>query len=460
MARTQTSLRDEKREVSRRALMKWSIAAGAALGVSRSKISEILEKTGGKGLAFAANERPTARSVHCVLGNGAMAWTTLMWGQVDVAKAQNPNFAWIGPAMDVPGTPKPLIIGQNTPWANLPADRQVTCFTCGSNETHRSFPQSTSLLNGASLYAIATVLQSSSHAVLPVITVDDARIGNAPGAPAESNVGDANGIVSLFDSAASRMGALLSKPADAELYAAHYEAFIQLQRASNRSTTKTAYTTATSAAKFLGTNLSLRLKVSDADLARYGVTADTRGNVAAIARTLIITAKAFGMNLTNSIVFPAMRDDPHNAFSNGDSDKIPTQLKKVFDGFMADLTSTIDEATQLPLAADTVITFSGDTCKQALNKDGWGDDTRGNTNQLVVYSAGRLNAGWYGSILRDGTVMGFNPQGNPAPYDSALTAKYALASVAFAIAKGDSRAIASFANGLTIDPYFGKPKVI
>ena len=40
MAKSQTSKRDEEHELTRRALMKWSLAAGAALGaaVSRARL--------------------------------------------------------------------------------------------------------------------------------------------------------------------------------------------------------------------------------------------------------------------------------------------------------------------------------------------------------------------------------------------------------------------------------------
>jgi len=71
--------RAEQQDVSRRALIKWTVAAGAALGVSRSRVFEILEKTAGTGVAFAASAAPTARSVHCVMGNGGLAWTRQLW---------------------------------------------------------------------------------------------------------------------------------------------------------------------------------------------------------------------------------------------------------------------------------------------------------------------------------------------------------------------------------------------
>src|SRR5690606_27606770 len=78
MAKSPFSKRDEQREISRRALIKWSVAAGAALGVSRSKVFEILEGTAGRDLAFAAAENPTTRSVHIIAGNGGAAWFQLL----------------------------------------------------------------------------------------------------------------------------------------------------------------------------------------------------------------------------------------------------------------------------------------------------------------------------------------------------------------------------------------------
>ena len=153
--------------------------------------------------------------------------------------------------------------------------------------------------------------------MIPVITIGDATLGTAPGAPVGDHVDNADGIVGLFNSAASRAGGLLSKSRDAKLYKAHYDAFIQLNRAANRSTTKASYTTASGAAQFLGTNLAAKLAITPADLTRYGINGNTRGNVAAIGRALIVAVKAFKMGLTNSVVMPAMRDDPHGAFDGG-----------------------------------------------------------------------------------------------------------------------------------------------
>jgi hypothetical protein len=459
MAKSKATQREEKRELTRRALIKWSVAAGAALGVSRAKVFDILEGSGGKDLAFAAAENATTRSVHIVAGNGGLAWFQLLWPQVDVAKANNPNFAWHKPgqAMDVAGTAKPLVIGPDTPWASLPAGRQVTCFTCGSNETHTNNPVSTVGLNGNNIFSVASALQASSPSVIPIVTIGDVDIGTAPGSARPANVNGGDGIVGLFNSAASRAGGLLSKTTDAGLYKAHYDAFIQLNRVQN-STTKAAYTTGQGAAQFLGTNLSAQLQIKPEDLTRYGITGATRGNVTAIARAFIVSVKAFKMGLTNSVVLPAMRDDPHGAFDGGDVNSIPGQIKAVFDAFMADLVSTTDDNTMKSLADDTVITIHGDTTKNPLARGGWPDGTPGNTNVVYVYSAGHLKSGWFGSIDRAGTVQGFNATGAPAPYNGGATSKFAMASIAYAIAKRDERAISNFANGVVVSNNFGLPK--
>lgn len=460
MAKSPFTKRDEQRDITRRALIKWSVAAGAALGVSRASVFDILEKTGGKDLAFAASDNAMARSVHVVAGNGGLAWFTLLWPQTEIAMSGSNTFSYHRPgtAQLVQGTAKPLALGQDSPWKNLPAGRQFTGFVCGSNETHTNQPQSVVGLNGANIFSVASALQAGVPSVIPIVTIGDVDVGTAPGGARPANVNNGEGIVGLFNSAASRANGLLAQTTDAQLYKAHYDAFIQLNRAANRSTTKSSYTTGQGAAQFLGTNLSSKLAITDEDLTRYGINGGTRNNVANIARAFIVTVKAFKMGLTNSVVLPGMRDDPHGAFDGGDVNTVPASLMRVFDAFMADLTSTTDDNTLKSLADDTVITIHGDTTKDPLRRNGWPDGTPGNTNQVFVYSAGHLKSGWFGGIKANGQVEGFNAQGAAAPYNGGQTARYAMASIAYAIAKRDERAISSFANGLTISNFFGNPK--
>ena len=450
MAKSPSSKRDEQHELTRRALIKWTVAAGAALGVSRSKVFDILEGSAGKGVAYAASANPTMRSIHLVAGNGGLAWFTLLWPQVDVAMAASTTFAWHKPgeATLVAGTNQPLAIGPDTPWTSLAAARQVTAFTCGRNETHTSTPTSTTNLNGSNIHAVASVLQAETPSVVPIIQVADAAVGTAPGASAATQVGDGNAIVGLFNSAASRAGGLLATKSNAELYKAQYDAFAQLNRASGRSTQKAAYTTASGAAGFLGTNLAAKLAITQADQAMYGLDGSTRGNVRAIGETLIISVKAFAMGLTNAVVLPAMRDDPHGAF-NGDVNIVPPQLKKVLNGFMTHLTNTVDTATNKSLVDDVIVTISGDTTKDPLVRNGWPDGTPQNSNTVYVLGGGHLHSGWHGSIDRNGTVLGIQANGQTTTYNSNDTAKLATASIAYAIAKRDVRKISPFANGIT-----------
>ncbi|MBA3540660.1 MAG: hypothetical protein H0T79_13700 [Deltaproteobacteria bacterium] len=341
----------------------------------------------------------------------------------------------------------------------LAPQRQVTIFTCGANETHTNQPQSTVGLNGNNIFSVASALQAASPSVIPMVSIGDVDVGTAPGAARPANVGSGEDIVGLFNSAASRAGGLLSRTGDAQLYKAHFDAFTQLNRASDRSTTKGAYTTASGAAGFLGTNLADKLQIVQADLDRYGVNGNTRGNVADIARAFIVSVKAFKMGLTNSVVMPAMRDDPHGAF-NGDVNTVPASMKLVFDAFMKDLQDNTDDNTMKSLADDTVITVHGDTTKDPTDRNNWPDGTPGNTNVVYVYSAGHLKSGWHGGVMRNGTARGFDAAAKDAPYNSNETAKLATASIAYAIAKRDERAIATFANGIGISGIFGRPKDI
>jgi len=200
------------------------------------------------------------------------------------------------------------------------------------------------------------------------------------------------------------------------------------------------------------------LQIQPADLTRYGVTGATPNNVKAVAQTLIVAVKAFQMGLTNSVVMPFMNDDPHPAFADGRSTSIPPQLKMIFDAFMTDLKSTTDSVTNTVLSDDVVITITGDTPKTAVNNNGWGDGTPGGSNLAFVYGAGYLKTGWFGGISRTGTVTGYDGAANNATYNATMTAKYMLASVAYAIAKADERAISPFANGVPISGIFGTPK--
>src|SRR5688572_21477995 len=88
---------DRKYLTGRRSFIKWSVAAGVALGLPRWKVFEVLERSGGTALAAEAACQATNRSVHIVAGIGGFAWFQLLWPHNEIAAAGNPNFAFHAP---------------------------------------------------------------------------------------------------------------------------------------------------------------------------------------------------------------------------------------------------------------------------------------------------------------------------------------------------------------------------
>jgi hypothetical protein len=315
------------------------------------------------------------------------------------------------------------------------------------------------LIGGANVLALNTALQAALPAVLPAIAVgQNMSIGSAPGGATAAAVGAPDNMVDLFNSAASRTMGLLVNSNDAQLYAAHYQAFIQLNRAANRSTQRPGYTTAAGAAKFLGTNLQTQLAVTPDDLTRYGINAGTRSSVASLGRAMIIAVKAMKMGLTNLVQVRGFNDDPHGAFASQDFMTVPAQLKLIYDGFMTDLQKTVDDNTGQPLADDIVIINKGDTFKTPVDRNGWNDNTSSGSNAIWVYGAGHLYSGFFGDIGTNDVAQGVDATGKLTTYSAANTSKQALAAILYAVAKRDDRLISNFVGGTTVSGVFGPAK--
>lgn len=450
---TQSAGRDEQRALSRRSLIKWSLATGAVLGLPRWKVFEVLERSAGKAAAADAACHPTMRSVHLVAGTGGFAWFQLLWPHNEIAAAGNPNFAFHAPGQQTmaAGTDKPLTLGPQAPWKDLPGRRQVSAFMAGQNETHTRGPSTASTLMGQSIFAVAAALQTTNPSVVPVIAVDDAPFGTAEGAPRPARVGSGEQIIGLFNSAASREGGLLTNPADADLYAANYAALIGLNRAAGRSTTLKSYETSQKAAGLLGTNLASVLTPTNEDMVRYGVDLGTRNTIRELATTLMISVKAFKLGLTSSVIMPVFNDDPHGAFNDmANLTNTVTQLGRVLDGFWADLEATPDDSCAGSTLADgIVITIHGDTPKDPRDRSGWPDGTPNNSNWIYVLGNGYLKTGWHGGVMADGSTRGFDPAtGAENNTPSGQLSDAATAAIAFAIARGDDRRVSDFARGV------------
>jgi hypothetical protein len=221
-----------------------------------------------------------------------------------------------------------------------------------------------------------------------------------------------------------------------------------------RPTVRSGYAASNTAARLLGRNLADQLRPTDEDLVRYGIDGASRSQNRELAKGLIVTAKAFAMGLTSSVVLPAFRDDPHGAFNDmGNLRKTVTDLGRSLDAFIADL-AALDDATCAgsSIADNTVVSIHGDTPKNPLQRNNWPDGTPENSNWLYVLSAGQLKTGWFGGVRRDGTVNGWNPTTgvDTAGMASATTANAAAAAVAYAVAKGDMRRVSDFYRGVSI----------
>lgn len=449
--------RDERRAMGRRGLMKLALATGAAYGLSHWKVLEILEDSGGRALAQDAACMGTNRSVHIVAGVGGFAWFQLLWPHLDVAAARNPDFAWhaIGEETMAAGTDRPLALGPEAPWRSLPGRRQVTAFMSGSNETHTRAPATSSAVDmGSDVFGVCAAMQASSPTLVPVIALDDVPFRGADGAPRPARVGSGDDIVSLFDSAASRADGALRESRDAELFSSAYSAFLAMRAAAGRPTMRSGVSTGSQSARLLGQNLADALRVTDEDLARYGVSATSRGQNVAIARTLIVTAKAFARGLTSQVILPAFRDDPHGAFNDmGSLRRTVRELGTSLDAFLADLMELEDPTCAgTRIGENLVVSVHGDTPKNPLQRGGWPDGTPGNSNWTYVLGAGHLRTGWFGGIRRNGDVVGFDPTTGDERGDmsSAATANAASAAITYAVSRGDMRRVSDFYRGESI----------
>ncbi|HJZ86370.1 MAG TPA: hypothetical protein VKN99_14415 [Polyangia bacterium] len=446
----------ELRGASRRDFIRWGIYVGGLLGVRPWRIFEVLEDTGGKALAAQAACLSTNRSVHIVAGNGGQAWFNLLWPHVDVAQSGNDRFAFhaFGEGGLLAGTDKPLYLGPQAPWRSYGISKAVTAFMAGTNEAHTQRPISSSTIGtGVGLFAACAALQSSAPTLVPVIGISNLPYGNAPGAPSVATVPSADGMVGLFDSAASRMGGVLSAGGDAALFEAYYKAYLSLSAVATRPTMTKSYNTAKTASNLLGRNLSSQLQPSSDDLARYGVSLSSQTKLLELAKALITTAKAFKLGLCNCVLIPALQDDPHPAFADppGLVDTVTT-IGKSLDGFMADLMAVDDPTCAGRKIGDNVIiSIHGDTPKDPLIRAAWPDGTPNDTNWIWVLGNGYLKTGWFGGVGVDGSTRTFDPDtGAESPGGSAGTAMAASAAVAYAVCKGDIRRVNDFYRGSTL----------
>lgn len=440
------------RGTSRRKFLKWSAATGAALALDRSQVLNVINDTAGSALADEASCSTTLRSVHLVAGDGGFAWFQLLWPHNEIATSTNNNFAFHAQGQQVKATDtdKTLYHVPQSPWKGLDRTKRVSAFMAGVNQTHTPTPGSAATVGaGQSMLAVCSSIQRANPTLLPVIGITPLAFGTAPGAPQLATVGNADGMVQLFNSAASR--SILEVEKDAQLFEAYYKAFLGLNASASRPTVQRPLNIGKKSSNFLGKNLAALLEPTLDDLTRYDINDATPNKLRELAKTLITTAKSFKLGLTSCVITPVFRDDPHGAFADMNS-LISTvdHLGLILDMFMEDLSATPDPTcVGKTLADNVVITVHGDTPKTPLERSGWPDGTPGNSNWLYVMGNGYTKTGWFGGVKADGSVDGFDPStgNNIANQTANITSAAAGAATAFAVAKGDRRRVEEFYSG-------------
>jgi len=441
---------------SRRSFLRFTAAAGAVLALDRARVLDVINDSAGSAMADEAACAANCRSVHLVAGNGGFAWFQLLWPHIDVAKSTDANYAFhaAGKQVKAADTDKEFYYAPESPWQGLDKGKRISAYMAGVNQTHTATPMAAATIGaGQSMLAAVAAIQRATPSLLPVIGINPVNFGAAPGAPDIATVGNADGMVQLFNSAASQ--ALLDAPEDAALFEAYYKAFVSLNKAAGRSTWARPLRTGKTSANFLGKNLAAQLQPLADDLMRYGIDASAPNKIREIGRALITTAKAFKLGLTQSVIIPAMRDDPHGAF--GDMTNLRNtvaSLGKMLDEFMNDLIAIPDPlCSSRSLGDNVVLTVHGDTPKNPRNRSGWPDGTPSNSNWLYVMGNGYLKTGWFGGVRGDGSVDGFDEStGKNMPGKSSnSTSAAAGAAVAFAVAKGDMRRVQDFYTGPSIE---------
>jgi len=439
---------------ARRNFLRWTTAMGAVLALDRAKVLDVIADSAGTAMADDACAA-TNRSVHLVAGNGGFAWFQLLWPHTEIAKSNNNAYAFhaFGQTTDATDTDKPFVYAPESPWQAMDKRRRITGFMAGTNQTHTATPGSAATLgNGVSMLAAAAAIQRTTPSLLPVIAITPLNFGAAPGAPQVATVGDAEGMVELFNSAASRV--TLAVEEDAALFEAYYKAFVGLNAAAGRPTWAHQLRVGKTSANFLGKNLAAQLAPTADDLTRYDIGAGTPTRISQIGRAFITTARAFKLGLTQSVMLPVMRDDPHGAFNDMNNLRnTVAHLGKLFNEFINDLDAIPDPVcTSRSLGDNIVMTVHGDTPKNPRARGGWPDGTPNNSNWLYVMGNGHLKTGWFGGVRNDGSTDGFDPTtgANVPNQQSNATSAAAGAAVAFAVAKGDMRRVQDFYNGPSI----------
>ncbi len=388
---------------------------------------------------------------------------------------------------------RPMFYSPDAPWVDHVAGKPifpVTCFMSGSDETHTQFPVTATKLSGTSVLqaALSSLGASSSSAIVPVLGLDPVKYGRAPGAPEIATVPSAQGMIDLFNSAASQF--TLKSQTDQQLFETYYKALIGLRKSAARSTWAPQLQITKNAARIIGLNFASQLTPADIDLKSFGVNdpvgSDALNNYGpgnsgmtfmsqsqkdkldAWIRCLIVVAKAFALGLSKTaIISPSPGPtsdttftDPHVSFAstaNLQAARNTTHfIGKALDGFYKLLGQFPDpESTSETLDKNTVFVGYGDTPHTPLSgvTSQWADATPNGCNWLYVMDPkGNIKNGWFGQCYPDNNTqsgknaVGYSPISgldDPSKTPDVCTVFGSTAAV-FACAHGDKNKTAEF----------------
>ena len=511
-------LRDERR----RTFLKMCGVTAAVIGISRTDLLNFLADEGGYGLAEAAGYN-YGRSLLVPAPNGAHAWFQELWPVADVAMkaCQNANVPGLsgnfggfssylytsqygynpvngyrgtftgGKGMPMPSLPsevkawsggdKPFFYGPDAPWfdhiSGIPK-YPVTAFMSGKDETHTEFPSSQVSLSGtASMQAaLASLGASNSNVVVPVLGIDPVKYGRAPGAPDVATVPNANGMIDLFNSAASQF--TLGSKADQDLFEVYYKALAGLRKSSSRSSWLPQMNITKNAARIIGLNFAAQLTPTEQDLINFGIqemidslngnssymSMSQRKGIEEFGRVLITVAKAFTLGLSKTAIVALSPGptsdtsftDPHITFDGmaqmSQGRNTTKHLGKVLNGFYNYLSQQVDpESPSEKLDQNTVFVAYGDTPHTPLQGSAWPDATPDACNWTYVMDPkAHIKNGWFGHVytnkVNNINAVAFDPitgMDDPTKSSEQVTS-FASAATVFAVAKGDSNKTAEY----------------
>ncbi len=447
--------KEQKRELSRRALMGWLTAAGASLSIPMWKVQEIIE--GSHGQSWAAGETNANKSVMLNWGRGSFAHLRNLLPFLAVGEGSNNNaYAFEGQGRRINGS------GGNRPYYVSPAGElwvkegvvggEPTVIFGGRGETHTEKPVTAlTLPNGVLAPAAGSVMQAQLPGLLRAINVSDPTFGTAAGGATPTMLNRASDMVDTFVSASVEAGGILFEQSDAALYEANVKAWANTLRAVDKPTMGLGLSSVKQSANIVGLNIKDLITPSAADYDRYGLNTG-RGNdgrVRELIDFLSVTERMLTYGLCSSFNLQFCNDDPHGYFNDlANNMQLSMSFGRALGAFVEFTTTTLDPvATSETIAQNLLFGHVGDTCKSFVQRGGWPDNDQ--NCQHGIFFSSRLRNGQFGrTTFPNGGSVTWNPNtGEDAPNRTQMQNGPLVATAALYGMGKDQRVVEGLAGG-------------